>query len=127
MTYVWKINCHKWRNVGLIGTWVLITIGLAYTVYGLYETTKFDKGLSCWGNNMEGYNCVNDNGYTLYLEYIFLLGLNGVNIFIMWYVINRKYKILDVKCISNERSSKVEEIPTGFISNEEYFKTKESL
>ena len=135
MTHVWNINCHKWRNVGLIGTWVLVTVLLAYTIYGLYNTSTIFMNNSCWLNhytNLEGQDkvtktCVDDGGIFLYAEYIFLIGLNGLNVFIMWYVINRKYKILKVNCTSNERHSTITEVPTTFTSNEEYFKNKENV
>jgi len=135
MTHVWNINCHKWRNVGLIGTWVLVTIGLASTIYYLMNTSSFIDNESCWqydyttmdGVLKHGNTCVNDKGAYLDTEYLLLLSVNGVNVFIMWYVVNRKYKILDVKCTSNERPSTIAEIPTTFTSNEEYFKNKENV
>src|SRR5690349_3820975 len=134
MTYIWNINCHKWRNIGLIGSWVLVTIGLASTIYYLMNTSSFIDNESCWqydydtmdGFVKHGYSCVHDKGAYLDAEYLLLLSVNGVNVFIMWYVINNKYKILDVKCTSNERPSTVTEITNTFTSNEEYFKTKES-
>lgn len=120
MTYVKYINCHKWRNVGLIGVWCLATIGLVSGIYGLMNYTSFGQessAQSCWKSDYFNYydlklyhtnSCIGDGGFMLGLEWFVALLANGGNIFYIWHVVNKKYKLIEIRCGKRPSSAEVD-------------------
>lgn len=109
MTYTWNVNCHKWRNVGLIGAWVLATIGLGYSIYYTYglvyphnteQIVEHCKDLPPgWKEDCMIRNSAPQDPIGLYIA----LFLNGCNFLGMWIVINTRYELIKVNCVSNNK------------------------
>lgn len=126
MTRVISIDCHKWINIIKISLWSLSTIGLGFGLYVGYDHTF--NGYSPYFSADE---CKKVGPYYCYTEkdpnifYIMLI-VNTCNIISMWVIINWKFRLIELKCIS--KTTFVEDYYSNsdkIVSNKEYFETKE--
>lgn len=103
MTKVLEINCDKaWRIIGY-SSWALITIGLGFSLWGGYDyyvnphiidQTKCDQDKAI-DPNFNWYVCQKETDPSLYI--LAIIG-NLINIGCIWYKINTKIKLVEIRC-----------------------------
>jgi len=130
MTRTWNINCDKWKKVIGITLWSGITLGLLYFLSFVcisISNDEFEKTeCGMYSFNTDSYNCHKAVDYNLIgIVLGMAIAFNSGNIFMIWRTLNNHYHWLEVKCVSKD-SSESGYSPREIISNNDYFKQKES-
>lgn len=109
MTFVWNINCHKWRNVALGSLWILTTIGLGLGMNVIIQDVVHNGYQECISENV---GWTYDSTHTItqcfmrtpqIIGWVFGTIANIVNTLFIWLVINTRYELIKVNCVSNDK------------------------